>query len=592
MRRTPLQALASSPTMVGAITTLIVIVAVFLAYNANNGLPFVPTYRVNVDIPNAARLIRNNEVRIGGNRVGVVESISAISREDAGGSAGADTPIEGPAEEGAEEGDSGAVLDTDTSVDPPGDVVARLTLKLDENVGPLPQDSIFRVRYKSAFGLKYLDITRGDGPGAEEGFTFNGTNDVDAAGDDDQQILSFDEAAENPEAADGTFIDQTEFDDIGNTFDQRTRNAGRQNLLGYGNALAGRGGSLNLAIESLNPLLTNLRPVARVLARKSTRLRRLFPELGDAARIIAPVATEQADLFTNMAIAFGAISADPEALAESIQEGPPTLETGIRTLPAQQVFLAEFTDLTERLNPGIRQLRLALPDLNSAVENGTPVLRRTPRMYRDLRTVFKQTERLVDQPTTLTTLKRLKQTFNKGDELAEFVVPAQTVCNYWNYWFTFFPEHLSERDSSGLTQRVSLIATPSGPLTISSGGVPLSVPGEVETGLSIGGYSGLQANGKEGPVPNPLDEGFFDPREFPILHGNPTQPAGQDGSDCQSGQTGYLLGGNFGVPGQPKSNPAVGKPNLPGDRGPTTVFFKRNGTRTLKDTRVDSRQPE
>ncbi len=66
--------------MVGAITTLIVIVAVFLAYNANNGLPFVPVYRVSVDVPNAARLVPNNEVRIGGNRVGVVESIEACAR--------------------------------------------------------------------------------------------------------------------------------------------------------------------------------------------------------------------------------------------------------------------------------------------------------------------------------------------------------------------------------------------------------------------------------------------------------------------------------------------------------------------------------
>ncbi|HKJ35954.1 MAG TPA: hypothetical protein VKA36_05250 [Solirubrobacterales bacterium] len=591
MRRSPLQALASSPTMVGAITTLIVVVAVFLAYNANNGLPFVPTYRVSVDVPNASRLVRNNEVRIGGNRVGVVEAITAVSVSDAGGPGGEDEPNQGVSAEGAAEGDSGAELDSDTSVDAPGDVVARLTLKLDENVDPLPQDSIFRVRYKSAFGLKYLEITRGDGPPAEEGFFFNGTNDVDSAADDDQQILSFDEAAENPEAADGTFIDQTEFDDIGNTFDQRTRNAGRQSLLGFGDALAGRGASLNLAVESLNPLLTNLKPVAKVLSSPSTRFKRLFPELGDAARIVAPVATEQADLFTNMAIAFGAISADTQALAETIQEGPPTLATGIRTLPAQQVFLAEFTDLSERLSPGVRQLRLALPDLNSAVRNGAPVLRRTPRMNRDLRTVFKQTENLVDQPTTLTSLQRLQKTFAKADELAEFVVPAQTVCNYWNYWMTMLPEHLSEKDSSGFTQRVALIATPPGPLTVSAGGVPLSVPGEVETGLSIGGYSGLQANGKAGPAPNPLDAGVFKPRELPILHGNPTGPTGQDGSDCQSGQTGYLLGSNFRVPGQPASDPAVAKPDLPGDRGPTTAFWKRDGTRILKDTRVGGRQP-
>jgi hypothetical protein len=36
--------IAANPVLIGAATTLVVIVAVFLAYNANNGLPFVPTY--------------------------------------------------------------------------------------------------------------------------------------------------------------------------------------------------------------------------------------------------------------------------------------------------------------------------------------------------------------------------------------------------------------------------------------------------------------------------------------------------------------------------------------------------------------------
>ena len=35
----------------------------------------MPVYRVSVEVPNAARLTNNNEVRIGGHRVGVVESI-------------------------------------------------------------------------------------------------------------------------------------------------------------------------------------------------------------------------------------------------------------------------------------------------------------------------------------------------------------------------------------------------------------------------------------------------------------------------------------------------------------------------------------
>ena len=36
--------IAANPMLIGAATMLVVIVAVFLAYNANNGLPFVPTY--------------------------------------------------------------------------------------------------------------------------------------------------------------------------------------------------------------------------------------------------------------------------------------------------------------------------------------------------------------------------------------------------------------------------------------------------------------------------------------------------------------------------------------------------------------------
>src|SRR5688572_15315460 len=95
--RSPLGSLAASPTMVGAVTTLIVIVAVFLAYNANNGLPFVPVYRVSVEVPNSARLTSNNEVRIGGNRVGVVETIEPIRLEEGQQTAQAgDTGTEAP----------------------------------------------------------------------------------------------------------------------------------------------------------------------------------------------------------------------------------------------------------------------------------------------------------------------------------------------------------------------------------------------------------------------------------------------------------------------------------------------------------------
>ena len=93
-----------SPVLVGAVTVLVVVVGVFLAYNANKGLPFVPTYDVNAHVPSGADLVVGNDVRVGGDRVGVVNSI---------------TPVR----------------------DKNGKVSAILGLKLDKTVDPLPVDT-------------------------------------------------------------------------------------------------------------------------------------------------------------------------------------------------------------------------------------------------------------------------------------------------------------------------------------------------------------------------------------------------------------------------------------------------------------------
>src|SRR5579884_2475922 len=59
----------ANPVLIGAITVLITIVAVFLAYSANRGLPFVPTKELKVDIANGSELVVGNDVREGGFRI-------------------------------------------------------------------------------------------------------------------------------------------------------------------------------------------------------------------------------------------------------------------------------------------------------------------------------------------------------------------------------------------------------------------------------------------------------------------------------------------------------------------------------------------
>jgi ABC-type transporter Mla subunit MlaD len=572
-----MQSLAASPTMVGAVTTLIVIVAVFLAYNANNGLPFVPVYRVSVDVPNAARLTNNNEVRIGGHRVGVVESIEPVQTDQSQATAATDP-------------NAGKSTATDTS-----GVVAQLNLKLDKSAQPLPQDSIFRVRYRSSFGLKYLEIVRGTGPAAPEGFVFDGTDDADTC------KLPVDPktfASTEPQSSkNGCFQEQTEFDDIADTFDRPTRTNSRTNLVGYGDAVAGRGTSLNEAIAALNPLFRNLNPVARVLVEPATRFERFFPALGRTAQIVAPVAEEQAQLFTNMAVAFDAISRDPEALKDTISEGPATLDTAIRVLPGQQKFLADFTELSRALAPGMADLRVTLPTLNDAIETGTPVLKRSPVLNKNLKKALGQLKDLVQQPSNRLSLQRLQETFNQAKPLARFVVPAQTVCNYWNYWMTFVPNGLSDKDQTGFTFRQALANFPLGETHLPGG---ITVPGMVKT--PVAGYSGEQANGLSGSLPYPPgdpssagQDGVFKPYELPILNGVGIYGHhGEKGdSDCEGGQNGYMptLGADP-VPGQAASNPAHAASHIPGSQGVTDLYYLQDSTREERDTRAAHRQPD
>ncbi len=367
-------------------------------------------------------------------------------------------------------------------------------------------------------------------------------------------------------AKNGCFQAQTEFDDIANTFDPQTRSAVRTNLTGYGSGFAGRGTSLNDAVGSLEPLFRGLRPVTRVLLEDDTRFANFFPALGRTAAAVAPVAEQQADFFTKAAIAFAAISSDPQALQDTISETAPTLETGIDVLPRQRPFLTSLSVLARNLQPGITDLRATLPVLNDAIEVGTPVLARSPATNRRLEAVLRSLNQLVSEPTTRLALQRLKETFDTAEPLAEYVVPAQTVCNYFNYWFTFFPNALSDRDQVGYSFRQALA------------GMPPNTPTPVD------GYSGSQTNGKDA-------SGLFKPYEVPIMNAHPYLPAGQKNADCEGGQSGYDLGQGL-VPGQSPSNPAFAATDLPGSRGPTTLFYNDANERELADTRNPSRAPE
>lgn len=390
-----------NPVVIGALTVLVTILAVFLAYNANSGLPFVPSYRISAQVPNANSLVPGNEVRIGGVRVGVVEDVVPVTDED-------------------------------------GTATAELQLKLDREIDPLPVDSDVIIRSRSALGLKYLQITRGT---SEEGYP-------------EGSVLPLSAATPEP----------VEFDELLNTFDGPTRRAIQVNLTEFGNALAGRGPDINELIGSLDSLLPRLERVMSNLASPETGLDRFFRALSASAAEVAPVAEDQAQMFVNLDITLAAFAdvARPY-LQETISRTPRTLETTTETLPVIRPFLANSAGLFNDLRPGTRALATSSDEIKAALVAGVPVLRDSPILNAQLASTAASLRRFNDDDDVRTGLRRLTDLGKALDPPLRFIAPAQTVCNYATLLFRNAADVTSRGNDLGNWQRFILFDTPKGP---------------------------------------------------------------------------------------------------------------------------------
>jgi len=387
--------------MVGAVTTLIVILAVFLAYNANNGLPFVPSYRISVQVPNAETLVAGNDVRVAGVRVGFVEEVVPVQHSN-------------------------------------GRVTAKADLKLDKNVEPIPKGSTVVVRAQSALGLKYLEIDRSNN---SKGYAEGSTLPLTAA---------------HPRPV--------EYDQVLSTFDGRTRSAIRQNLVQFGAVLAGRGPQVNAALGQLRPLLRRLEPVARNLASSKTGLARFFREAGHAAAEVAPVAETQAHMFVSLDTTFGALASVARPfIQDTISETPPTFDTLIRTSPRISTFLRHNAALFADLRPGVHALNQTSPEIASALETGAQVLPEAPSLNAQLAPTAESLERFSENPDVQGGISRSTQAANFLTPTLRFVTPAQSVCNYGSLLLGNAASLLSVGDGIGTTQRFLVMSAGVGP---------------------------------------------------------------------------------------------------------------------------------
>ena len=460
MRGGRVGSLAASPTLVGAVTVLVVTVAVFLAYQANNGLPFVPTYRLSAELPNANSLVKGNEVRIGGQRVGQITNITPEN-----------------------------VSDAPCPSDPTRrctSQVAKVDMDLNKDLEQLPEDSTFVVRSKSALGLKYLQINRGN---SSQGFKPGSTIPLTAA---------------RPEPV--------EIDQVFNMFDDPTRTAIQSNLLEFGNALAGRGVDLNEAIGQFKPLVERLTPVMRNLADPGTGLSNFVSSLSATAAEVAPVAEIQGELFADLDTTFAAFArVSRPFIQESISRSPAAEDAAIRDLPTIRPFLANTGKLFSELSPGFVALAPRAKDLGAATVEGVKALALAPEFNAQLDPTAQAILDLANNAGARQGINALTEFNNTLSPPLRFITPAQAICNYGTLLFRNVASFLGSRSQYGTSQRFIVLQAPLGP------------------------------NSEIGPSSAPANGGGQDTN---FLHYNPypnTAAPGQD-RECEAGNEVYVAG--------------------------------------------------
>jgi ABC-type transporter Mla subunit MlaD len=396
-----IQGAASSPVIVGAVTVLIVIVAVFLAYNANNGLPFVATYDLKARVPNADALVKGNEVRIGGSRVGVVRAVRPVQLDN-------------------------------------GKVVAELDLKLDKSAEPIPVDSTMMIRPKSPLGLKYLQVVPGD---SSEGMEAGETIPVVAA---------------RPEPVD--------IDEFFDTFQAKTRTAIQRNNAGFGNAFAGRGPQLNAAFGALRSLAEHGQPVLRTLVAPETNFGGFWEALEDISATVAPVAETQASMFVALDRTFAAFArVSRPFIQETIVKGPPTLDAVTGALPALRPFFRNGGRFFAALRPGARALGETSPTINAALRAGIPALNRSPILYEQLTPTAEALLDFQADPAVFNGLDLLIETNNVLDPAIKYIAPAQTTCRYLSIAARNLANSFSESNGNGNWLGAIVFEAPDGP---------------------------------------------------------------------------------------------------------------------------------
>jgi hypothetical protein len=174
-------------------------------------------------------------------------------------------------------------------------------------------------------------------------------------------------------------------------------------------------------------------------------------------------------------------------------------------------------------------LRSSAPPITRALRSGLSPLRRLPQLNGRLDNSFAALRDLAAAPGTDTGVAGLNATVDTLNPMLRYLGPFITVCNNWNYSWTWLADHITDVDQTGQIERVQAKTTD-------------------------GAQDNLDSFGQSQPVPG------FHAQQYNAAIDD------QGNADCEAGQRGYP---RHLAEGLPNSQEIAIDPATPGNQGPT-----------------------
>ena len=259
--------------------------------------------------------------------------------QDASGLVTGDSVLIGPAQAG-----------TITAIGLTTDGDARVTLKLNSDVGTLHQGTVARIAEDSLSGIASKYVLLEPGPTQAPPIPAGGLIGV-------QRTRS-----------------EVNLDELFDTLDPLTR-LGLKNLIrGEAASLQGRGLQANQALKYLAPGLQSTSDVTAQLARDQPTFDRLVVQGAQAMQALASRSQQLTQLISNTSTATGAIANQSQALTQALTLFPGTLRRSTTTLAGLNVTLDSLDPLVAASKPAVRQLPEFAARLNQLLTASIPTV--------------------------------------------------------------------------------------------------------------------------------------------------------------------------------------------------------------------------